>query len=166
MPFLSHTLSISTGPLWEPAQCRHSLPNLLTSSPRIHTPVEPHLLDTPVSVPSQQAPSQRRPAQTLAHIASPYRRTLWSLSSSGGGNRSHCTSRPEHISLKHATFRPVTKHCPQQAKRASADDRPEGKSGQDKTAAYKQHTLETFSGVPDLGNKGHHMAGHYRTSSS
>ena len=46
-----------------------------------------------------------------------------------------------------------TKHCPQQAKRASADDWTEGISGQD-TTEHRQNTLETFPEVPGFGEQG------------
>ena len=115
-------LRVSTGHLWEPVQCPHWLPNLLTPSPAPLHSREPPLPLTLAPLPAQQAPNPRRAVQPPAHTTSFNPGVLQGLGSDGGGNRFHLISRPEHIHLKVATFRPGTKHCPQQAKRASAHD--------------------------------------------
>jgi len=68
--------------------------------------------------------------------------------------------------VKYTTSRPGTKHCPQQAKRASVDDWPEGKSGQGKIADHTQHTLETLPEVPGPGEQGTLHSRVHRPSSS
>ena len=58
--------------------------------------------------------------------------------------RSHFTSRSEHTQLEVTTFRPGTKHCPQQARGASADDWPEGQSSQNTITCiiHQRHSLK------------------------
>lgn len=76
--------------------------------------------------PSMEGPSPRRPVQTPGHTLSPDNRLMQGLGSGGGGNRCHWISRPEHTYLKLTTVSPGTKHCPQQARRASTYDWSEG----------------------------------------
>lgn len=70
--------------------------------------------------PSQE--DQHKPLPT----PSPQIRFSQGLSSSRGGDSSYITSRQEHIKLKLIIFMPGIKHCPQQSRRTSADNQPEG----------------------------------------
>ena len=92
------------------------------------------------------APHPRRPAKIPAYTMSPDQKALQGLSSSGGDDRSHFTSRPEHTQLKLATFRPRNNHYQKQARRTTADDQPEGQSSQKTTEEHTKHTLPKVLG--------------------
>ena len=69
------------------------------------------------SVPIQQVllPKDQHEPLPTPHLQI---RVLQSLSCGRSGTRSHFISRLEHTWLKLTKFRPGTKHCPQQARRA------------------------------------------------
>ena len=70
-------------------------------------------------------PPEHRDLNLCSHRVS-QGKSFQSFGSSDGGNRSHLTKQSEHTSLHRATSRPRTKPCPPQAKRAFADNWPEG----------------------------------------
>ena len=133
-------LSINTEPPEGSSSVWTLAPKLLTPSPILLCSGGTALLSQGCLSPSVVGPSPRRPAQTLAHTTSPDQRFLQGFSSGGGGVRSHFVSRAEHTKLKLTTFRPGTKDCPQQARRAPADNWCEGQSSQNTAAECTQHT--------------------------
>ena len=90
---------------------------------------------------------------TSSNTPSPDPGLLRGLSSvSSGDSKLYFTSRPKY-SFKTGPTQPATKHCPQQAKRATADNWAERKRGQDSTAGHTQHTRETLPEVPGTGEQ-------------
>ena len=77
-------------------------------------------------------------------------------------NRSHFANRLVCTLLKLCVPpQPRTKHCPEQEKRACADNWTQGKISQDRPAGYTQHTQETPPEVPAPDEQGHCTAGYY-----
>lgn len=89
--------------------------NCLHQTPPHHAPVK---LPFPVMSQSHYSgsphppppPPQKTSPSPCKHCISQCRH----LSFCSGGDRSHFTNISEHTQLKHATFRPRIKHCPQQ----------------------------------------------------
>ena len=139
-------------PLHKAVQCQHGLSNLHTPGPTYLHFGGVALFSQACVSPSMTGPSYR--TNPCPHM-SPDQRVVQGLSSDGSGSRSCFTRRSKHICWKLITLRPVSKHCPQQGRRASADNWPEGWRSQNTIA---ERTTETRPEVPG--------SGHYVTSSS
>ena len=105
--------------------------------------------------PHTAGPFSQKTGTNCTNTSSPDLHILWDLSSSRSScaGRSHFTSRPVHTLLKCTPPLLGAKHCPQQAKTASAGNWTEKKGGcQDSTAGtHRRHSLKRQ--VP--GNRGH-----------
>lgn len=118
----------------------------------LHQASPPHaLVDLPFPVllalgSAKQAPSPRTLPQTPSSITSPHPGVI-----QGTGSRA----------LVKITFRPGTKQCPQEAKKAFADDK---RARTQQQSTYSTHWKHSWK-CQALQNRRHYTAGHHRTSS-